>query len=143
MKNRFEVPLVIGEDQLDSEYLHLHHAEIYRVLERVRLQYLEGLGVPQEELLREDCFLVLAAAETEFLREVKAGELVGSVQVTSCSETGEVVLEQELFKAPRRLAVRATFRLVAMSGARRRRVSLPKRLFLAFSRDLEGEKSPG
>lgn len=120
----FDVLLRVTEADLDHEYGHLHHAEICRLLERGRILFLEKVGCPQDELIAQDCFLVLTAMNLTFLREVKAGE----IRVTCRAEGNgsQLVIHQELVKPPRRTAVEARFELLAISGKSRRKRELPR-----------------
>lgn len=113
---------------LDAQYLHLHHAEIFRLLEKGRLGYLEHIELPQEALLELDCFLVLTSSSIEFLREIQAGELNCTVKMKGFISDSEFSLEQELYKHPKRLAVKACFNLLSMSGRTRRRIPIPGQL---------------
>ncbi len=125
----FEVQLQINEGMLDTEYQHLHHADALKLLEKGRLEFLNSIGLPQSELLASDCFLVLSRCDVQFLRELKAEEVRCTVEVSEIMEGSGFILEQQLIKAPKRLAVAADIHLVAMSGKRRRRMELPKPLF--------------
>lgn len=128
MSSHFEMTYVIPTEMLESQYQHLHHADVMRVLEKARVQFLAELGLPQEELLRQDCFLVLQGCEVRFLREIKSETLRCTVEVVSLQGTSGFRLKQEVLKAPKRLAVQAFFELTAMSGVRRRRRELPEEL---------------
>jgi acyl-CoA thioesterase FadM len=128
MSSHFEMTYVIPTEMLESQYQHLHHADVMRVLEKARVQFLAELGLPQEELLRQDCFLVLQGCEVRFLREIKSETLRCTVEVVSLEGTSGFRLKQEILKAPKRLAVQAFFELTAMSGVRRRRRELPEEL---------------
>lgn len=128
MPTPFEMKCEITADMLESEYQHLHHADVMRVLEKVRVQFLAELGLPQEELLRQDCFLVLQGCEVRFLREIKSESLRCTVELMSLEGSSGFRLKQEILKAPKRLAVQAFFELTAMSGVSRRRRDLPEEL---------------
>lgn len=128
MSSHFEMTYVIPTEMMESQYQHLHHADVMRVLEKARVQFLAELGLPQEELLRQDCFLVLQGCEVRFLREIKSETLRCTVEVVSLEGTSGFRLKQEILKAPKRLAVQAFFELTAMSGVRRRRRELPEEL---------------
>ena len=124
----FENTTQIASDLLEQQYQHLHHADILRVLENARLQFLEHIGVPQAKLLEEDCFLVLSKCDVQFLREIKEEELIARVEFKSLLDESSFVLSQELLKKPKRIAVRATIELVAMSAKTRRRRALHEEL---------------
>jgi len=128
MSSPFEMNYEIPAEMLESQYQHLHHADVMRLLEKVRVQFLAELGLPQEELLRQDCFLVLQGCEVRFLREIKSESLRCTVELISLEGNTGFRLKQEMLKAPKRLAVQAFFELTAMSGVRRRRRELPEEL---------------
>ena len=128
MSRRFEMQYEIHPEMLEAQYQHLHHADVLRVLEQARVQFLADLGLPQEELLEKDCFLVLAKSEIQFFREIKADSLRCRVKLLAFQGESGFSVEQEIFKFPTRLAVRASFELVAMSGVTRRRRPLPEEL---------------
>ena len=118
----------IDSSELEKTYNHLHHAKIFCLLERARLEFLVDLGIPQETLIEQDCLLVLSRCDVQFLRELKDEEVIATVEVLERKGDSGFVLKQELYKKPRRIAVRADIELVAMSSKTRRRRALPQEL---------------
>jgi acyl-CoA thioesterase FadM len=147
----FQTTLTIPQSLIEQQYNHLHHADALRLLEEGRLKFLDFLGLPQSELLKDDCFLVLIRCDVEFLRELKSGEVRCTVSVTKLKKNQAFVLTQELLKPPfpeekmgenasklGRVAVQANIELVAMSGQSRRKRAIPEPL-LARLVDCMGE----
>ncbi|MCB0320659.1 MAG: acyl-CoA thioesterase, partial [Bdellovibrionales bacterium] len=112
----YELELLIAPQRLDPVYHHLHHAEMFKILEEARIGYLAAIGLPQEELIQQDCFLVLSSANVRFLREMKAEQVRCSVSVLSIEESGTFTLFQQILKHPKRVALEGEIALTAMSG---------------------------
>lgn len=69
----FSKKIVVSEDELERSYMHLHHADIMKLLERGRISFLESRGVPYQVNVEQGILMPIADMSVKFRREIKAG----------------------------------------------------------------------
>ena len=63
---------------IEPVYNHVHHARSLCLMEMARLKYLEAIGYANEELIKQNIYLVITSIKVEYLREL----LGGTVSIT-------------------------------------------------------------
>jgi YbgC/YbaW family acyl-CoA thioester hydrolase len=127
----------VDATQLQSDYKHVHHAEILKFLERARLDFLIAIDCPNEDFIRRGLFLVISRIDVQYKREV----LAGSVEVRCSSVTLEgkkVIILQELINPNGKLAVLARVESQFLSRAVGRAVLPPEDFVSALLKKTEG-----
>lgn len=69
----FSKKIIVSEDELGRSYMHLHHADIMKLLERGRISFLESRGVPYQANVEQGILMPIADISVKFRREIKAG----------------------------------------------------------------------
>lgn len=92
---------------LEEVYQHVHHAESLKFLEAGRVSFLERVGSSMESLISNGLYPVVRAINVQYLREVKAGEVLVKTSISEVTERS-VVFDQELFNERGKLAIEAS-----------------------------------
>lgn len=129
----YEFPYEITADSIQSEYRHVHHADALRLMERGRLDLLAQMGFPNQSLIAQDLFLVITSISVAYRRELFAGPVF--VQCHSLRIDGrDLIIEQRILNARKKVAVEATVLSCFMSGSTRRAMLPPADFAEAFLR---------
>ena len=136
----FSTTILIDPKDLESPYHHVHHATSLRYLEKARLQFMENIGQPNQDFLRNNLLLVITAIEINYLREV-----VGHQVRVTCEQgavEGKVIrLFQRIVNAKGKTCVKAKVESMFMDGNSRRAVLPPEAFVQAFKEHTELEAS--
>lgn len=92
---------------LEEVYQHVHHAESLKYLEAGRVSFLERVGSSMESLISKGLYPVVRAINVQYLREVKAGEVLVKTSISEVTDRS-VVFDQELFNERGKLAIEAS-----------------------------------
>ena len=129
----FAIQSVITPSDLEPVYVHLNHAQVFKHMERARVELLSFLGFPLDQMLKTGLSLVITNIDISYVREI----LDGPIKVTC--EGGEIrgkdlVLYQQIFNARDKSAVRAKVTSACMSLETRRRADPPAGFIERFDR---------
>jgi thioesterase III len=120
----FSIEIDIGDQQLQSAYRHVHHADALRFLERARLAYLEHLGTPNGAFIERGLLTVVSRLNVQYKREIRGGP--ARVTCENGRFVGKtLILEQKIYNERGKLAIEAILELMFMSAATRRAVAPP------------------
>lgn len=98
--------LKITVKNLEEVYNHVHHAESLKFLESGRVSFLNKVGSSMETLISSGIYPVVRAIEVEYLREIKAGEVLVKTSVDKVT-VRSVVFDQELHNERGKIAIKA------------------------------------
>ena len=117
----FTHPLEVTTEDVDAEYKHVHHARSLRFMELARLAYIESVGCPNESLIAQGVFIVIAEISVAYKRELFAGPIV--VTCESPHIDGKAILiHQRIINERGKVCVEASFDLRLLCGATKRSV---------------------
>ncbi len=129
--NLFELEINIDEKWINSEYQHVHHADIVRLLEMARLAYLKKIGFSQESFFEKGIFLVIESIAVKYKREIKRGKIL-----VNCSEPKvdgkALLLTQNILNEKGKLAVEARVSSMMLDAAKGRSIYPPPEFLAAF-----------
>lgn len=120
----FEVTLEIPESDLELGYNHVNHAKTLLFLERARILYLEHIGYPNDRLISEGLFLVIARIDVQYKREIFSGKY--SMTVEDARIVGKALLmRQRVLNDRGKECVSADFDFRLIDGKTKRSTYLP------------------
>jgi acyl-CoA thioesterase FadM len=134
-ENNFCYPIRIGHEHYESEFDHVHHARIVRLLEEGRYAYLLSKKEPFTKWIEQGLALVVTMLNVRYHREVRAGDIEVWCHDLSVIKRGKTLkICQRIINcnARRRLAVEAELECVFMCIKQRRSVELPKEFLLGI-----------
>ena len=133
----FSEKIVVLEADLEPSYMHLHHADIMKLLEQGRVGFLEARGVPYQANVKQGILMPIADMFVKFRREIRAGVVeVRCLKPSIRSRIIEIPQEIWIGEGERaELAVEATVRCLWVC-AKSRRAMVPS---ADFMRSLVGE----
>ena len=102
----FSIKITVPESDLVQPYAHVHHAQIFRYLERAREQFLESRGLPLQRLLDRGEFLVISDLQAKFLREIVSEELSITCEQPEI-EGKKIIIPQQIIKENGKTALKA------------------------------------
>jgi acyl-CoA thioester hydrolase len=109
---------------LEEVYQHVHHAESLKFLEAGRVSFLERVGSSMESLISSGLYPVVRAINVQYLREVKAGEVLVKTSISEVTDRS-VVFAQELFNERGKLAIEASVVCMFLNKELKRAVEVP------------------
>lgn len=121
----FEVTLEISPSELEAGYNHVNHARTLLFLEKARLLYLEHIGYPNDRLLAEGRFLVIAQINIQYKREIFAGPYRMTVEDARIVDKA-LLMKQRVFNEKGKECVTADFDFRLIDGATKRSTYLPE-----------------
>lgn len=141
-RTAFSVKYQICAKDVSSEYQHVHHADILKILEHARLRLLEELGCPNESLIARGFLSVITRVLIHYKRELVPGA------VTVTCENGRItgkrlLLEQRVVNQRNKDAVSAELELQFMSARTRRSVPVPDEFRQRFCKVLGASAAGG
>lgn len=116
----FEVPAA----DVIPPYNHVHHAQVLRYLEMVRLRFMQELGFPIENYLKKGLFLVIAGINVRYLREILGGTITITLEEPRVEDKACLVL-QRVYNHRGKLALEATVDSRFMSSETKRAILPP------------------
>lgn len=129
----FSTEIEVGDQEIDPNYHHVHHASVVEFLELARLRLLDSKGVPQSGWVDEGFLLVVTRMQVQF-----RGELTKGVYQVLCFhpeiQSRKILIGQGIASTEGQLVVEAQIELMFMDGKSRRVVSPPRKFLEAFSR---------
>jgi YbgC/YbaW family acyl-CoA thioester hydrolase len=127
----FTHPLEVGAEHLEPLYNHVNHAQALRFMELARLAYLEAVGVPNEALIAQKLFIVIAEISVAYKREIFGGPIVITCESPHIDGKA-VLLHQRIINERGKVCVEASFDLRLLSGETKRSVSPPTEFSTRF-----------
>jgi YbgC/YbaW family acyl-CoA thioester hydrolase len=67
-------------EDIEPVYNHVHHARSLCLMEMARLKFLESIGFANEELMKQNIFLVITSIKVEYMRELLGGTITLTCQ---------------------------------------------------------------
>lgn len=131
----YDVTLEIPKSALETTYRHVHHAHTLALLEKVRLSFMEHIGYPNEQLLSEGFFLVIASIDIRYKREIFEGRYRFTVEGISVQDKA-LLMSQRVINDRSKDCVVAKFDFRLVDGRLKRSVVLPAKLVGALSREV-------
>lgn len=132
----YQYNYLIGDNDIDDEYSHVHHARALHFLEAARLQFLRDIGCSNDFLISKGIFSVLASLTIKYKREL----LRGAIQVTCENfrlQGKSLYVTQKIFNERGKEAIWAELELKFMDGSSRRAIAVPRPIARLF------EPTPG
>lgn len=117
----FKLSLVVGNNDIEAPYNHVHHAHSLRFLERGRVEYLRSRGIEYDSYLSRGLFLVITSIEIQYKRELLPG-LITVTCATPIIDGKEITIPQTILNHKGKLAIEAEVRLTFMSQESRRSI---------------------
>jgi YbgC/YbaW family acyl-CoA thioester hydrolase len=120
----FTHPLEVVAEDLEPLYHHVNHARALRFMELARLAYLEAVGVPNESLIAQNLFIVIAEISVAYKREVFAGPIVVTCESPHIDGKA-IMLHQRIINARGKVCVEASYDMRILSGDSKRSIYPP------------------
>lgn len=133
MGNRmFSTVITVGTELLEQQYLHVNHADAFKLFERARIEYMAAIGFPQESMLARDYFAVIVEVSARYKREILGGKYT-----VTCEDPA---VHRKLFTVHQRIlnesgepCVEALVKFLFMCGSTRRAISAPAEFIEAYT----------
>ncbi len=131
MRQMFAIEVEITEADLIPPYNHVHHAQALTYLEESRVAFLQHIGFPLDQFLRQGLFLVVTALEARYKRELGAGTyLVTCEEPAVDRKTASLV--QRVINAKGKTAIEGHVSFMCLSSEAKRAIALPEDFVAAF-----------
>lgn len=117
----FELNIEIKACDLQTPYMHIHHAESIKLLERARLDYIDSIGFSAELFFERNLFLVISDIDVSYKREIKAGQIRVTCDDVIFDEK-RICIFQSIYNEKGKHAIRAKVTTMVMNGKTKRAV---------------------
>lgn len=124
----FELNLEIKEVDLQAPYMHIHHADSLKLLEKARLDYIASIGFSSKSFFEKNLFLVISDIEITYKREIKAGKIRVTCDDVVIDEK-KITILQSIYNERGKHAISAKVTTKIMDGKTKRAV-FPKEDFI-------------
>ena len=133
-KDNFTTKIFVKPELMAPPAGHVHHADVFRLLEEAREAYLNSIGLAYLEMLHKGFQLVITSIDSSFRRELVVGDYT-----FVCEEPlirgRKVEMFQEILDEEGRLVICATLNMVFMCTNKRRVVRPPAFFMEALNPD--------
>jgi len=133
----FSISVDLGDGWIEPVYEHVHHGRSFFLFEQARAAFLEAIGFPNDQLLKEGKVLVITKVEAEYKREVKRGRVTVTCE-SPVLEGRVLVVDQKILNERGKVAVEARIQSVFMDHTTRRGMNPPPEFVEAFLRASKG-----
>lgn len=127
----FQLKLIVTPEDCQPHYNHVNHAHALTFLERGRLAFLEQMGFPNQNFMKEGLFFVISALQVSYRREIFEGEIVVTCD-EGWIEEKTVYVRQRILNDKGKVCLEATVESKFMSGESKRSVPPPTDFHTAF-----------
>lgn len=127
----YQKEIEVNPNHLQSPYNHVHHADLLKIIEKVRIDMFLSLGYRLEDLYHRDLFPVVRSISVEYLREVISGKYVGICQDLSFNKRS-MAFKQLISSLNGKKMIVAEIELMFLSHKQKRAVAIPQDIIDSF-----------
>lgn len=127
----YQYTYIVGENDLQPDYFHVHHARSLLFLEQARVRFMQDIGCPHPSLIAQGIFSVVASLSIRYKRELLAGEIKVTCEDLKI-EGRSLVVRQRIFNQKGKEVIDAQVEIMFLRSVTKRAGEVPEKIVEAL-----------